>query len=112
VQVDQTWQELPATAVGFEARQVHQVTGKQLYRIGFRADVRRYEELIKGYLHVRIDNVMAVSDSTEAGNDIFQRTDSYYVYLKPQSVSEAVVRQRNGWKDGALVPRWIAMPAH
>jgi putative ABC transport system ATP-binding protein/macrolide transport system ATP-binding/permease protein/lipoprotein-releasing system ATP-binding protein len=112
VQVDQSWQQLPAAAVGFEARGVHEVTGKQLYRIGFRADVRRYEELIKCYLHVRIENVMTVSDSTEPDNDIFQRTDVYYIYLKPQMVSEAEVRQRNGWKDGALVPRWMAMPAH
>jgi putative ABC transport system ATP-binding protein/macrolide transport system ATP-binding/permease protein/lipoprotein-releasing system ATP-binding protein len=112
VQVDQTWHQVPATAVGFEERGVREVTGKQLYRIGFRADVRRYDELLKGYLHVRIDNTMVVSDRAEPADDIFQRTDSYYVYLKPQTVSEAEVRRRNGWQSGALVPRWIAMPAH
>jgi putative ABC transport system ATP-binding protein/macrolide transport system ATP-binding/permease protein/lipoprotein-releasing system ATP-binding protein len=112
VQVDQSWQQLPVTAVGFEERGVHEVIGKQSYRISFRADVRRYEELIKGYLHIRIDNLMVVSDSAEPADDIFQRTDGYYIYLKPQTASEAEVRQRNGWKDGALVPRWIAMPAH
>jgi putative ABC transport system ATP-binding protein/macrolide transport system ATP-binding/permease protein/lipoprotein-releasing system ATP-binding protein len=112
VQVDQTWHPLPATAVGFEERGAREVTGKQLYRIGFRADVRRYDELIKGYLHVRIDNTMVVSDRAEPADDLFQRTDSYYVYLKPQTVSEAEVRRRNGWKTGAMVPRWIGMPAH
>jgi hypothetical protein len=110
--VDQTWQQLPATAVGFEEQRVQEVTGKQRYRIDFRADVRRYEELIKGYLHIRIDNIMVVSDSAEPAHDIFERTDGYYIYLKPQAVSEEEVRQRNGWKSGALVPRWIAMPAH
>jgi putative ABC transport system ATP-binding protein/macrolide transport system ATP-binding/permease protein/lipoprotein-releasing system ATP-binding protein len=110
-QVGRSWQELPATAKGF-AGGVHEVAGKHLYRISFRADLQRYEELIKGYLHLRISSVMVVGDSPEPSDDVFQRTDDYYVYLKPQTVSDDEVRRRNGWKEGALVPPWIAMPSH
>jgi putative ABC transport system ATP-binding protein/macrolide transport system ATP-binding/permease protein/lipoprotein-releasing system ATP-binding protein len=112
VQVDRSWQGVPVSAAGFEERGVHEVTGKQVYRFAFRADLPRYEEQIKGYLHVRVTNVMVVSDSPEPADDLFQRTDDYYVYLKPQKVSDDEVRKRNGWKGGALVPRWIAMPSH
>jgi putative ABC transport system ATP-binding protein/macrolide transport system ATP-binding/permease protein/lipoprotein-releasing system ATP-binding protein len=112
VQVDRSWQEVSARAIGFEKRGVHEITGKQVYRIVFRADLRRYEELIKGYLHVRVSNIMVVSASTKPTEDLFQRSDDYYAYLKPQTVSEEEVRRRNGWKEGALVPRWIGMPSH
>jgi putative ABC transport system ATP-binding protein/macrolide transport system ATP-binding/permease protein/lipoprotein-releasing system ATP-binding protein len=112
VQVDRGWHELPASAVDFEEHGVHAVAGKQVYAFTFRADLTHFDELIKGYLHVRISNVMVVSDHPEPGDDLFQRTDDYYIYLKPQQVSEEEVRQRNAWKPAALVPRWIAMPAH
>jgi putative ABC transport system ATP-binding protein/macrolide transport system ATP-binding/permease protein/lipoprotein-releasing system ATP-binding protein len=112
VQVQRSWQELPATAAGFEERAVKEVTGKKFYRIVFRSDLRGWDELLKGYLHVRISNVMVVSDSPEPADDLFQRTDDYYFYLKPQNVSEDEVRRRNGWKEAALVPRWMAMPSH
>jgi putative ABC transport system ATP-binding protein/macrolide transport system ATP-binding/permease protein/lipoprotein-releasing system ATP-binding protein len=55
---------------------------------------------------------MVVSEHAEPTDDLFQRTDDYYAYLKPQKVSDDEVRARNGWKPGGLVPRWIGMPAH
>jgi putative ABC transport system ATP-binding protein/macrolide transport system ATP-binding/permease protein/lipoprotein-releasing system ATP-binding protein len=112
VQVDRSWQEVPASPVGFSEKSVHEVTGKQVFRFAFRADLARYDELLHGYMHVRITNVMIVSASAEPGDDLFQRTDDYYVYLKPQKVTEDEVRRGNRWKEGALVPRWIGMPAH
>lgn len=112
VQVDRGWQELPARPEGFAEGAVHEVTGKQVFSFTFRADLRRYDELLRGYLHVRFSNVMVVSAGAEPGDDIFQRTDDYYVYLKPPNVSEDEVRKRNGWGAKAVVPRWIGMPAH
>ena len=32
--------------------------------------------------------------------------------LKPLNLSDDEVRRRNGWKPGAIVPRWIAMLPH
>jgi putative ABC transport system ATP-binding protein/macrolide transport system ATP-binding/permease protein/lipoprotein-releasing system ATP-binding protein len=112
VQAERSWLEVPANAVGFDERGVREVTGRQTFRFAFRADLTRFDELIKGYMHVRVSNVMIVSARAEPTEDIFQRTDDYYIYLKPQTVSEHAVRKRNGWRDGALVPRWIAMPSH
>jgi putative ABC transport system ATP-binding protein/macrolide transport system ATP-binding/permease protein/lipoprotein-releasing system ATP-binding protein len=112
VQVNRAWQEVPATAVGHTEGGVREVTGKVAFRFAFRADLARFDELLPGYLHVRVTNVMVVSEHAEPTDDLFQRTDDYYAYLKPQKVSDDEVRARNGWKPGGLVPRWIGMPAH
>jgi putative ABC transport system ATP-binding protein/macrolide transport system ATP-binding/permease protein/lipoprotein-releasing system ATP-binding protein len=112
VQANRNWQEVTAGAVGDAGQVVRAVTDKQVFRAAFRGDLDHYDELMKGYFHVRITNVMVVAASAEPGEDLFERTDDYYVYLKPQQVSEDEVRRRNGWKEGALVPRWMGMPAH
>jgi putative ABC transport system ATP-binding protein/macrolide transport system ATP-binding/permease protein/lipoprotein-releasing system ATP-binding protein len=112
VQVDRKWQEVPARAAGFSDNAVQEVAARKVFRFAFRADLARYDELLRGYMHVRISNVMVVGESAEPEGDVFQRTDDYYVYLKPQGVSDAAVRKGNGWKEGALVPRWMGMPAH
>jgi putative ABC transport system ATP-binding protein/macrolide transport system ATP-binding/permease protein/lipoprotein-releasing system ATP-binding protein len=112
VQLDRNWQEVPSRPVNFSENDVREVKDKQIFRFAFRADLAHYDELLKGYMHVRVSNGMIVSESAEPAQDIFQRTDDYYVYLKPQKVPDHEVRQRNGWKKNALVPRWIGMPAH
>jgi putative ABC transport system ATP-binding protein/macrolide transport system ATP-binding/permease protein/lipoprotein-releasing system ATP-binding protein len=112
VQSNRSWQEVPASAVSYSESDVRPVTRKEVFRVTFRANLDRYDELMKGYMHVRITNVMVVSENAEPGDDLFQRTDDYYVYLKPQKVAEDEVRRRNGWKEGSLVPLWMGMPAH
>jgi putative ABC transport system ATP-binding protein/macrolide transport system ATP-binding/permease protein/lipoprotein-releasing system ATP-binding protein len=112
VQSKGTWQEMPAEAVGFAESNVRSVAGKEIFRISFRVNLDRYDELLKGYMHVRITNVMVVGERSDATEDLFERTDDYYVYLRPQKVSEEEVRKRNGWKEGALVPLWMGMPPH
>jgi putative ABC transport system ATP-binding protein/macrolide transport system ATP-binding/permease protein/lipoprotein-releasing system ATP-binding protein len=112
VQVNRNWQEVPTSPADFADDTVKEVTGKRVFRFTFRSDLLRYDEVLKGYLHVRITNVMIVSEHAEPAEDLFQRTDDYYVYLKPQTVTEDAIRQGNGWSPKALVPRWIGMPAH
>lgn len=112
VQIDRSWQPVPVTPVEGSANTVHAITSKQVFPLTFRADFDRCDELIKGYMHMRISNVMFISENPEPTGNLFERNDDYYFYLKPQELSEDEVRRRNGWKEGALVSRWIAMPAH
>ncbi len=112
VQVNQTWEPIPVTAGEGVEDAVHPVTTRQVFPITFRADLERFDELIRGYMHVRIRSVMIVGEAAGPTGDLFERDDDYYLYLKPQSLSDDEVRRRNGWKPGALVPRWIAMPPH
>jgi putative ABC transport system ATP-binding protein/macrolide transport system ATP-binding/permease protein/lipoprotein-releasing system ATP-binding protein len=112
VQSKGTWQEMPAQAVSFAENSVHSIAGKEIFRVSFKTTLDHYDELLKGYMHVRITNVMVVGERPDAGEDLFERTDDYYLYLRPQKVSEDEVRKRNGWKEGALVPLWMGMPPH
>lgn len=113
VQVDRTWQPLPVSRGDIDKNHVQEIRGgRRLVSFRFRVDTDRYDELIPGYFHLRFTSVMVVSESAEPTDDLFERTDDYYVYLKPQHLSEDDVRHRNQWKPGAIVPRWIPMPAH
>jgi putative ABC transport system ATP-binding protein/macrolide transport system ATP-binding/permease protein/lipoprotein-releasing system ATP-binding protein len=112
VQSKGTWREMPAEAVGFADNNVRSVAGKEIFRIAFRVNLEHYDELLKGYMHVRITNVMVVGERSDATEDLFERTDDYYVYLRPHNVSEDEVRKRNGWKQGAHIPLWMGMPPH
>jgi len=110
VQVDQRWQ--PLSVQGSTDAVVRSVDGKQTYPVTFRADEPHFDELVAGYMHIRISNVMVVSDSSDPTGNPFERSDDYYIYLKPQGLSDDEVRRRNDWRPGAVVPRWIAMPPH
>ncbi|MFO0879477.1 MAG: ABC transporter ATP-binding protein [Gemmataceae bacterium] len=111
-QVDRGWTELPLRPVGFQERDVQEISARRTFTFHLRADLPRFDELLGGYLHLRFSNVMVLSPQPEPGDDLFQRSDDYYIYLRPQHLSEDEVRRRNRWKPTALVPRWISMPSH
>ncbi|SIO35232.1 putative ABC transport system ATP-binding protein/macrolide transport system ATP-binding/permease protein/lipoprotein-releasing system ATP-binding protein [Singulisphaera sp. GP187] len=115
VQVDRGWQPIPIRRADpdNDNDRVQDVRGgRRLVPFTLRIDIDRYDELIAGYFHLRLTSVMVVSESAEPTDDLFERTDDYYVYLKPQRLSDDDIRARNQWKPGAIVPRWIPMPAH
>jgi ABC-type lipoprotein export system ATPase subunit len=112
LQVDQAWQGLPVVPVDAAVEKVERLDGRRLLGFTIRIDQQRFDELLKGYLHLRFTTSMLVAESATPGENLFERTDDFYIYLRPRHVSEAQVRQRNGWKPDSLVPLWIPMPAH
>jgi putative ABC transport system ATP-binding protein/macrolide transport system ATP-binding/permease protein/lipoprotein-releasing system ATP-binding protein len=111
VQVDRVWQQVATS--GTSEAEVRQVSSdKQLVPVRFRLTPDHFDELLKGYMHLRIQNTLVVTDRAAPPGDVFERTDDYYVYLRPAALSEDEVRRRNGWAPGSIVPPWIPMPAH
>jgi len=109
IQADRGWTEVPSRSIGGEEGVVP-VNGRRRFAFSFRPEVTTFEEQIAGYYHVRITSAMLVSGRPQP-SDIVDRTDSYYVYVKPRGADDAEVRRRNGW--GATTPPvWIPMPAH
>ena len=98
--------EKPATAI----RTIG--SGKTLVPLTFSVPEERYDELLRGYLHVRIGAAMVVSDRPDGTGDLFERLDAYYIYLRDPRRTEDEIRRANGWGDKATVPLWIAMPSH
>jgi ABC-type lipoprotein export system ATPase subunit len=112
IQIDRTWQPVQMLEEDRSPNGLHSITSKQVFSTKIRADFEQFDELVRGYMHVRLRNVMVVGEHADASGDLFQRTDDYYIYLKSPKLSDDAIRRRNGWKEGAIVPRWIAMPPH
>ena len=85
---------------------------KTLVPLTFSVPEGKYDELLRGYLHVRINAVLVVSDRPDGTGDLFERLDAYYIYLRDPRRTEDEIRRANGWGDKATVPLWIAMPSH
>ena len=111
IQADRGWTEVPSRSTGGEEGVV-QVNGRRRFVFSFRPEVTTFEEQIAGYYHVRITSAMLVSRRPQPRDDIFDRTDSYYVYVKSRGADDAEVRRRNGWEATTTPPVWIPMPAH
>jgi len=69
-----------------------------------------WTELMPGYMSVGVDNDMLISRSTEPGNDIVERNNRFYVYLKPQGANDEEIRLRS--KFPGTAPVFIPMPPH
>lgn len=110
VQVKAVWQEVPMKPIEDSAGGVTKIEGKQTYRYLFDARVRDYAQLLPNYMHVRFSGTMLVSPSSTPSDDVFERKDNYYVYLKPFDISDETVLKR--MRFSGKPPVWIPMPPH
>jgi energy-coupling factor transporter ATP-binding protein EcfA2 len=110
VQVKTVWQEVPIKPIEDTASSVLKIEGKQTYRYLFDARVRDYTQLLPNYMHVRFSGTMLVSPSSTPSDDVFERKDNYYVYLKPFDIADEVVLKR--MRFSGKPPVWIPMPPH
>ena len=76
----------------------------------FEARVKNFTQLLPNYMHVRFAGTMLVSPSSSPRDDVFERKDNYYVYLKPFDVSDEMVARR--MKFAGKPPLWMPMPPH
>jgi len=110
VQVGKLWQEVPLTPAGDEAGGVSKIEGERTYQYVFEARVKNFTQLLPNYMHVRFADTMLVSPSSSPRDDVFERKDNYYVYLKPFDVSDETVAKR--MKFAGKPPAWMPMPPH
>jgi hypothetical protein len=110
VQVGTTWQEVPTRPADDGPAGVGRIDTAQTYRYVFDARLRDFTQLLPNYMHVRFAGTMLVSPSSMPRDDVFERKDTYYVYLKPHDVADEVVSKR--MRFPGKPPVWIPMPAH
>ena len=63
-----------------------------------------------GYMHIRFEGVSLVSERSDPEDDIVERTDRYYVYLKPYDADDEAIRTR--MKLQGTPPLYLPMPPH
>ena len=110
IQVGSDWQELPLKPAAEAMASVLKVTGKQLYRYILDARADKFTELLPHYMHVRFTNNMLISPESTPQDALFQRNDSYFIYLKPDNVDDATITK--DVRFAGPPPLWIWMPPH
>ena len=114
VQRNGRWESLPVAAgPAAAAQEIREVGGDRLLiPVAFTLSDGPFDELLRGFVHVRISATMVVSDRGDGEGDLFERSDAYFIYLRDPRLTEDDIRAANGWAAKAPVPLWIAMPAH
>jgi hypothetical protein len=104
------WKEIPARAPGGESATVIRLTGSQTYQTVFEPNLKEWTELMPGYMHVRFESISLISQRSDPDDDIIERTDRYYVYLKPYGADNDAIRRRMKYQGEP--PLYMPMPPH
>jgi macrolide transport system ATP-binding/permease protein/lipoprotein-releasing system ATP-binding protein len=110
VQSGLTWKEVPARSANGETASVVRLAGPHTYETIFEPNLADWTELIPGYMHVRFELSSLISERSDPDDDIIERTDRYYVYLKPHGADDDAIRRRMNYRG--VPPVYMPMPPH
>lgn len=110
VQQGNSWLETALDSVDKPTAAVAQISSERIFRYRLKPNVPGYAQLIPYYMHVRITNDLLVSPSSLPKDDLIERNDSYYVYLKPHNISDEVIAKK--LKFAGTPPVYMPMPPH
>jgi hypothetical protein len=98
VQSGMTWRQVPSKPADGAGAGVVTLAKDYSYDVAFTPDVANWAELIPGYMHVRIQDDLLVSQRAQPGDDVVERRTPFYVYLRPPGATAP--------------PLFIPMPPH
>jgi hypothetical protein len=104
------WREVPSKDPGGQAARVVRLANEQTFESIFEPNLAEWTELIPGYMHIRFEIDSLVSERSDPDDDIIDRTDRYYVYLKPHGADDNAIRRRLNTKGDP--PVYMPMPPH
>ena len=110
VQAGMVWQQVPSRPAEGVSWSVVKVVDGYTFDVVFTPDVQNWAELIPGYMHVRIQSDLLVSEKAQPGNDVVERRTPYYVYLKPHGANDEDIKARS--RSTRTPPIFIPMPPH
>ena len=110
VQAGMVWQQVPSRPAEGVSWGVVKLVDGYTFDVIFTPDVANWAELIPGYMHVRIQSDLLVSEKAQPGNDVVERRTPYYVYLKPHGASDEEIKRRS--RSTRTPPVFIPMPPH
>jgi putative ABC transport system ATP-binding protein/macrolide transport system ATP-binding/permease protein/lipoprotein-releasing system ATP-binding protein len=110
IQIGSSWQEVPFKPVSSSRPAVTKIIGNQVDSYVLKPNVHEFEQLLPYYMHVRFSVEMLVSPSSQPKDDLIERSDNYYVYLKPHDADDAAILSK--LKFPGKPPIWIPMPPH
>ena len=104
------WHEVPARVPASQSTMVVTLTDQYNFQTIFEPNLKDWTELIPGYMHIRFDNNLLISQRSEPETDIVERDDASYVYLKPHGADDEAIRRR--MNSTGTPPVYIPMPPH
>jgi hypothetical protein len=110
VQSGLSWREVPSRDPHGEAARVVKLTDSYSFETIFEPNVKEWTELMPGYMHIRFESNSLISQRSDPDDDIIDRTDRYYVYLKPHGADDRSIRERLKIKGDP--PIYMPMPPH
>jgi len=110
VQSGMNWLQVPSRPAEGVSWGVVKLVDGYSYDVVFMPDVANWAELIPGYMHVRIQSDLLVSEKAQPGNDVVERRTPFYVYLKPHGANDESIKARS--RMSGVPPVFIPMPPH
>lgn len=110
VQLGNSWLETALDSSDKPTAAVAQISSERIFRYRLKPNVPGYAQLIPYYMHVRITNDLLVSPSSLPKDDLIERNDSYYVYLKPHNIGDELIAKK--LKFAGAPPVYMPMPPH
>ncbi len=104
------WKEVPSRDPDGRAARVIKLTDAYTFASIFEPNLAEWTELIPGYMHIRFETNTLISQRSDPDDDIVDRTDRYYVYLKPHGADDDAIRKRMKAKGDP--PVYMPMPPH
>ena len=104
------WREIPAHPPKAASANVVKLVDTHAFETVFEPNLKEWTQLIPGYMHIRFESTSLVSGRSEPEDDIIDRRDRYYVYLKPHGADNTALRQRMKYPGDP--PVYIPMPPH
>ena len=105
-----SWKEVPSHNPNREAARVFKLSDSYTFETIFEPNLKEWTELIPGYMHIRFEGNSLVSERSDPDDDIIDRSDRYYVYLKPHGADDDAIRKQ--MKIRGNPPVYMPMPPH
>jgi hypothetical protein len=104
------WREVPARSADGRGPMVVKLTDGYSFQTVFAPNSGDWTSALPGYLHIRFDNDLLISLRSDPAEDIVERDDPAYVYLKPFGADDAALSKALNFSG--TPPVYIPMPPH
>jgi len=104
------WHEVPARASTDQATTVLKLGEGRSFQTIFEPNLKDWTSVMPGYMHIRFENNMLISQRSDPEEDIVERDDPNYVYLKPYGADDEAIRRQ--LRFTGTPPVYIPMPPH
>lgn len=113
VQVGTLWKEVPVHDVGTSPQEaaVSKLEKPMIIEKLVEVPFRNFEQVLPGYMHVRVNSVSYLASEAISKEDIAEKNEDFYIYLKPYYEDDREVAKKFRFVND-VVPVWIPMPPH